>query len=67
MIGALVYLQLTSLSNALRARVQRLRQPKYLLAALVGAAYFYFFFFRHFFSGRGRPAPPAPRAAHGDL
>ena len=56
MIGALVYLQLTSLSNALRARVQRLRQPKYLLAALVGAAYFYFFFFRHV-AARHSPLP----------
>ncbi len=44
MIGALVYLQLTTLKNALRARFLRLRQPKYLFAALVGVAYFYFFF-----------------------
>jgi len=46
MIGALIYLQLTSLKNVLRGRFLRLRQPKYLFAALVGAAYFYFFFFR---------------------
>jgi hypothetical protein len=62
MIGALVYLQLTSLKNALRARIQRLRQPKYLLAALVGAAYFYFFFFRHV-AARHSPLqgrPPLP-------
>jgi ABC-2 type transport system permease protein len=55
MIGALVYLQLTSLRNALSQRLRRLRQPRYLAGAIVGFAYFYFFFFRHFFSGRGRP------------
>lgn len=46
MIGALVYLQLTSLKNAARRRLQRLRQPRYLIATIVGLAYFYFFFFR---------------------
>jgi len=46
MIGALAYLQLTTLKNALRARFLRLRQPKYFFAALVGVTYFYFFFFR---------------------
>ena len=65
MIGALVYLQLTSLRNAMRARVQRLRQPKYFLAALVGAAYFYFFFFRHVAARhnplQGRPPLPIER------
>lgn len=46
MIGALFYLQLTSLKNALRMRALRLRNPRYLFAAAVGAAYFYFFVFR---------------------
>jgi len=55
MIGALVYLQLTSLRNALSQRLRRLRQPRYLVGAIVGLAYFYFFFFRHFFAGHGRP------------
>jgi hypothetical protein len=55
MIGALVYLQLTSLRNALSQRLRRLRQPRYLAGAIVGFAYFYFFFFRHFFSGGARP------------
>jgi len=60
MIGALVYLQATTLKNAFRARFVRLRQPKYLFAALVGAAYFYFFFFR-------RVAPqPHPLPVHHD-
>ena len=46
MLGALVYLRLTSFTNWLRARLRRLRQPKYLAGALVGVAYFYFAFFR---------------------
>jgi hypothetical protein len=46
MIGALVYLQFTSLRNALRQRIARLRQPRYLIGTLIGLAYFYFFFFR---------------------
>jgi hypothetical protein len=64
MIGALVYLQITTLKNALRARFQRLRQPKYFFAALVGAAYFYFFFFRRVAENHrpphGNPLPLAP-------
>src|SRR5690349_13269997 len=52
MIGALIYLQAQSLKNRLRARLRRLKKPKYLAGAVVGAAYFYFFFFRHFFAAR---------------
>ena len=47
MISALVYLQLTSLKNAVSGRFKRLRNPRYLFAALVGAAYFYFIIFRN--------------------
>ncbi len=47
MLGALLYLRFTSLKNLLLSRFRRLRQPKYLLGAAVGIAYFYFFFFRH--------------------
>ena len=56
MNGALVYLQLESLRNAVRQRVRRLRQPRYLVGLIVGAAYFYFFFFRRAAFGgyRGR-------------
>jgi uncharacterized membrane protein YfbV (UPF0208 family) len=46
MVGALLYLRLTSLRNRMVAAVLRLRQPKYLAGALAGAAYFYFFFVR---------------------
>ncbi len=44
--GAFAYLQAMSLYNNVRQRVLRLRQPKYLIGALVGAAYLYFFLFR---------------------
>lgn len=46
MFRALLYLRFTSFANWLIARVRRLRQPKYLIGAIVGCAYFYFFFFR---------------------
>ena len=46
MLGALVYLRLTSFKNWVWSRLRRLRQPKYLFGAIVGCAYFYFFFFR---------------------
>lgn len=46
MIGALLYLRVTSLKNWLLSSARRLRQPKYLAGAVVGVAYFWFFFFR---------------------
>src|SRR5664280_631770 len=46
MTGALVYLQATVIKNAVAQRVRRLRQPRYLIATLLGLAYFYFLFFR---------------------
>ena len=49
MIAALCYLQFHSCKNHLVTRVRRLRQPKYLAGAVVGALYFWFYFFRHFF------------------
>lgn len=44
--GALFYLRAASLWGAVRSRLLRLKQPKYLFGALVGVAYFYFFFIR---------------------
>lgn len=46
MLRALLYLRFTSFRNWLIVRGRRLRQPKYLIGAVVGCAYFYFFFFR---------------------
>lgn len=48
MLRALLYFRGVSFANWLLSRLRRLRQPKYLLGAIVGVAYFYFFFFRPF-------------------
>ena len=61
MLGALLYLRLTSLRNLLRMRLLRLKQPKYLVGAIVGAAYFWFFFLRRAFI----PPVNSPSMAHG--
>lgn len=53
MIEAYLYLQLTSIRNAIVQRLRRLRQPKYLFGAIVGGAYLYFFLFRRFGAGFG--------------
>jgi hypothetical protein len=46
MMGAALYLARRSLANAMRRRVARLRQPKYLLGFAVGLAYYYWMFLR---------------------
>jgi hypothetical protein len=58
--NALLYLYGASFWGSLRQRVKRLRQPKYLLGAVVGGAYVYFFFFRNFFRAGGGPAVAVP-------
>jgi ABC-2 type transport system permease protein len=65
MIGALLFLRLTSIQNLVWTRLQRLRQPKYLFGAIVGAAYFWFFVFRRMLfmpAGGTRGAPPELQA-----
>src|SRR3954469_14382801 len=62
MLGALLYLRLTSFRNWLGARLKRLRQPKYFIGAIVGCAYFYFFFFRNLSGGPVRTARQAVSA-----
>ncbi len=42
MLGALLYLRLTSFRNLVVHRIKRLRQPKYLIGTAVALAYFYF-------------------------
>ena len=54
MFAALIYLQFHSIRNRLFLRFKRLRQPKYLFGAIVGALYFYFYFFRYLFGLPGR-------------
>ena len=51
MLGALLYLRLTSLKNLLLSRLRRLKQPKYFLGAVVGVSYFYFLVYRRFLGG----------------
>jgi hypothetical protein len=58
---ALVYLQAMVIRNAVAQRVRRLRQPRYLIATLLGLAYFYFLFFRQLSPRDAGPgAPPGP-------
>ena len=45
-INALFYLRAMSLKNAVISRFTRLKQPKYLIGAVVGVAYLYSFVFR---------------------
>jgi putative ABC exporter len=62
MFSALIYLQYHSIKNRLLLRFRRLKQPKYLFGALVGALYFYFYFFRYLF---GLPARHQPSFSFG--
>jgi len=59
-LSALLYLRFTSLKNWLRMRLLRLKQPKYLVGAIVGILYFWFFFFRRI---GGSPTGGARRKA----
>lgn len=63
MLGALIYLRVTSFRNWLLWRLRRLKQPKYLFGAIVGVAYFYFFFFRRVGSRHGHNPISAVAAA----
>lgn len=51
MTPALRYLLGHSFANGVRARLKRLAQPKYLLFAVIGGAYFYFYFYKFLFGG----------------
>jgi len=60
MLGALLYLRITSIRNLAVYRVRRLRQPKYLIGAAVAVAYIYFFFLRRLsYPTPAQPAAPA--------
>jgi ABC-2 type transport system permease protein len=45
MLSASLYIIVCSFRNQVRVRLQRLKQPRYLLGAIVGVAYLYFSFF----------------------
>ena len=51
MLGALLYLRLTTLKNILLSRLRRLKQPKYFLGALAGIAYIYLMVYRQLSAG----------------
>ena len=51
MTSSLRYLLARSFVNSLLSRLRRLRKPKYLFGAVIGAAYFYFYFYRFLFRG----------------
>jgi len=53
MIGAALYLSRRSFANAMRRRLARLRQPKYLIGFVAGLLYFYWLIVR---PGGQRPA-----------
>jgi ABC-2 type transport system permease protein len=46
MVGALWYLRVHSIVGRIKSRLRRLKQPKYLAGAAVGALYIYFMFLR---------------------
>ncbi len=64
-VNALGYLVTRSFVNGITFRLRRLKQPKYLLGAILGAAYFYFYFGR--IIGGARPAFPARGGFAGPL
>ena len=63
MLGASLYIILCSARNRTRMRLRRLREPRYLIGAIVGAAYLYFSVFARMRSRGGlvrrRSAPQA--------
>ncbi len=60
MIGAFVYLFVSSLRNRVRVRLRRLRQPRYLAGSIAGVLYLYAVVFRRATrAGRVGPAPLA--------
>jgi ABC-2 type transport system permease protein len=62
MVGALWYLRANSIVGRIKSRLRRLKQPKYLAGAVVGALYFYFVFFRRAHVQLGRPGNPGSPA-----
>jgi ABC-2 type transport system permease protein len=65
MIGASLYIVVCTARNRLRVRLRRLREPRYLLGAIVGVAYLYFTVFARVRGGRAAPRrrPSAAQSA----
>jgi ABC-2 type transport system permease protein len=58
MLDAFLFLLSRSFVNRTRARLKRLKQPKYLIGAIFGLIYFYAYFFQFLFAW-GRPGNDA--------
>jgi len=66
MFGTFLYLTVCGGRNRLRVRLRRLREPRYLIGFVVGAAYMYFAFFARAFHSSSARRPggvPTPLAA----
>jgi hypothetical protein len=64
MVSASLYILVRSTRNRIAMRLRRLREPRYLFGAVIGAAYLYFALFRprrlaRRRGGRGAPIPDA--------
>jgi len=62
MFAASLYIIVCSARNRARARLRRLREPRYFIGAIVGAAYMYFSFFGRLRSARSSAARDSARA-----
>ena len=63
MLLASLYIILCSARNRIRVRLRRLREPRYFIGAIVGAAYIYFSFFARFRASRASSARRNARGA----
>lgn len=61
MLSASLYIIVCSARNRIRVRLRRLREPRYLIGAIVGAAYIYFSFFYRFRASRSSVARRSAR------
>lgn len=71
MIAASLYIIACTAKNRIRVRLRRLREPRYIVGAIVGAAYLYFTVFLRMRGGRprssvrrGRPLPAVSLEAY---
>jgi ABC-2 type transport system permease protein len=67
MLSASFYIVICSARNRLRVRLRRLREPRYLVGAIVGVAYIYFSFFARFRASRAAAARRRGRPGQGQL
>jgi hypothetical protein len=64
-VGASLYIIICSAKNRIRVRMRRLREPRYLIGALVGVAYLYFTFFARSRSSQASAARRSRRGTRG--